>query len=160
VIASPAPLRIVELPAIQALLEQGFTVIAVGGGGIPVVQTAPNQLVGTRAVIDKDRVTSLLAQTLEVDLLAISTSVPQVALNYRQPDQRWLDRMTVADARAYQAEGHFLPGSMGPKIEAVISFLDACPNGKALITNPPNLTQALDGQAGTWIESGQSGNWV
>jgi carbamate kinase len=79
--------------------------------------------------------------------------VPRVALNYRQPNQRWLDRMTVAQARAYQAEGHFLPGSMGPKIEAVLSYLDACPAGRALITNPPNLTRALDGNAGTWIEA-------
>jgi carbamate kinase len=155
VIASPAPLRIVELPAIQALLDQGFLVIAVGGGGIPVVKEAPDRLVGTRAVIDKDLATSLLARALEVDLLAISTSVPQVALYYRQPNQRWLDRITVAKGRAYQAEGHFLPGSMGPKIEAVLSFLEKCPGGRALITNPPNLTRALDGRAGTWIESGE-----
>jgi carbamate kinase len=158
VIASPAPLQIVELPAIRALLEREFLVIAVGGGGIPVVREASGQLAGIRAVIDKDLASSLLAQALEVNLLAISTSVPQVAINYRQPDQRWLDRMTVAEARAYQAKGHFLPGSMGPKIEAALSFLDTCPDGKALITNPPNLTRALDGQAGTWIESGELGD--
>jgi carbamate kinase len=155
VIASPTPLRIVELPAIQALIENGFVVIAVGGGGIPVVQEASGRLAGTRAVIDKDLATGLLAQTLQVDLLAISTSVSQVAIHYRQSGQRWLDHLTVAQARAYQAEGHFLPGSMGPKIEAVLAFLYACPDGMALITNPANLTRALDGQAGTWIERGR-----
>jgi carbamate kinase len=153
VIASPAPLRIVELPAIRVLLDQGFLVVAVGGGGIPVVERAPGHLTGARAVIDKDRASGLLAQKLGADLLAISTSVPRVAINYRQPGQRWLDRMTVAQARAYQAQGHFLPGSMGPKIEAVISFLEACPDGKVLITDPPNLTRALDGRAGTWIDN-------
>jgi len=153
VIASPIPQQIVELPAIEALLEQGFIVVAVGGGGIPVIRNASGQLAGARAVIDKDLATGLLAQALRADLLVISTSVPQVAINYRQPGQRWLDRMTVSEARAFQAKGHFLPGSMGPKIEAALSFLDACPNGKALITDPPNLTRALDGQAGTWIGS-------
>ena len=109
-------------------------------------------------MIDKDLATSLLACALDADLLAISTSVPRVALNYRQPDQRWLDRLTAGEARGYQAEGHFLPGSMGPKIEAVLAFLDACPDSKALITNPPNLTRALDGKAGTWIEHGNLEN--
>ena len=151
VIASPIPLRIVELEAIRTLVEQGFVVIAVGGGGIPVVEDEEGNLVGTRAVIDKDRATSLLAQELKVDLFLISTAVPQVAINFNEPDQQWLDRMTVAEARRYQAEGHFKPGSMGPKIEAVLSFLDAHPAGKVLITDPPNIANALDGQGGTWI---------
>jgi carbamate kinase len=155
VIASPTPVQIVELEAIRALMQNGFLVIAVGGGGIPVHTTETGHQTGAQAVIDKDRATSLLARGLEVDLFLISTSVPQVALNYRQPDQRWLDRLTAAEARAYYAEGHFLPGSMGPKIEAVLAFLEAHPTGKALITDPPNITRALDGESGTWIVRGE-----
>jgi len=151
VIASPTPLQIVELPAIRTLMESGFLVIAVGGGGIPVTAQENDDQVGIHAVIDKDRATSLLAQQLGVDLFLISTSVSQVALNYRQPDQRWLDSLTADEARAYHAKGHFLPGSMGPKIEAVLNFLSARPDGKALITDPPNITRALDGKSGTWI---------
>jgi carbamate kinase len=151
VIASPIPLKIVELEAIRALVESGFIVIAVGGGGIPVIEDENGHLVGTRAVIDKDRATSLLAQELKVDLFLVSTAVAQVAINFNQPDQRWLDQMTAAEARAYHAQGHFKPGSMGPKIEAVLSFLEAHPTGKALITDPPNIARALDGESGTWI---------
>jgi carbamate kinase len=134
-IASPIPLHIVELDAIRTLVESGFIVI------------------GTRAVIDKDRATSLLAQELKVDLFLISTAVPQVAINFNEPDEQWLDRMSFDEASAYQAEGHFKPGSMGPKIEAVLSFLEAHPAGKALITDPPNIARALDGENGTWIEA-------
>jgi carbamate kinase len=154
VIASPIPLRIVELDAIRSLVDNGFIVIAVGGGGIPVMEDEDGNLLGTRAVIDKDRATSLLAQELQVDLFLVSTAVPQVAINFNEPDQQWLDRMTADEARAYHAEGHFKPGSMGPKVEAVLTFLDAHPAGKALITDPPNITQALDGESGTWIVSG------
>ncbi|MGD9315514.1 MAG: carbamate kinase [Anaerolineae bacterium] len=153
VIASPMPLRIVELDAIRALVDQGFIVIAVGGGGIPVIEGEDGDLVGTRAVIDKDRATSLLAQELKADLFLISTAVAQVAINFNEPNQQWLDRMTAAEARGYHAEGHFKPGSMGPKIEAVLDFLDAHPTGKVLITDPPNIARALDGKSGTWLEA-------
>jgi carbamate kinase len=155
VIASPRPLRILELDAIRALVEGGRIVVAVGGGGIPVIEEEGGDLRGVMAVIDKDRAPSLLAQALQVDLFLISTSVSQVALNYRQPGQRWLARMTAAEARAYHAQGHFRPGSMGPKIEAVLDYLDAHPQGRAIITDPPNITRALDGQGGTWIVAGE-----
>lgn len=153
VIASPVPLKIVELEAIRTLVQSGYIVIAVGGGGIPVIEDESGNLVGTRAVIDKDRATSLLAQQLEVDLFLISTAVPQVAINFNEPNQQWLGKMTADEARAYHAEGHFKPGSMGPKIEAVLSFLDAHPAGKVLITDPPNIARAMDGESGTWIEA-------
>jgi carbamate kinase len=153
VIASPLPLRIVELDAVRALVEQGFVVITVGGGGIPVVEDEGGNLVGTRAVIDKDWATSLLAQQLGVDLFLISTAVPQVAIHFNEPDEQWLAKMSAAEASAYHAEGHFKPGSMGPKIEAVLAFLEAYPAGKALITDPPNIARALDGESGTWIEA-------
>jgi carbamate kinase len=153
VIASPIPLEIIELDAIRALVEDGFIVIAVGGGGIPVIEDEDGNLVGTRAVIDKDRATSLLAQELKADLFLISTAVSQVAINFNKPDQQWLGHMTAAQARAYQEQGHFAPGSMGPKIEAVLSFLEAHPAGKALITDPANIARALDGETGTWVEA-------
>ncbi len=153
VIASPVPLAIIELEAIRSLVEDGYIVIAVGGGGIPVYEDENGNLVGTRAVIDKDRATSLLAQELKVDLFLISTAVAQVAINFNEPDQKWLDRMSADEARAYAAEGHFKPGSMGPKIEAVLWFLDAHPEGEVLITDPPNIARALDGETGTWLEA-------
>ena len=153
VIASPIPLRIVELDAIRTLVEKGFIVIAVGGGGIPVIEDADGNLVGTRAVIDKDWATSLLAQELKVDLFLISTAVSQVGIHWQEPNQQLLDRMTADEARAYHAEGHFKPGSMGPKIEAVLAFLKAHPEGKALIIDPPNIARALDGKTGTWVEA-------
>jgi carbamate kinase len=153
VVASPEPLKIVELDAIRNLVDNGFVVVAVGGGGVPVIEDENGDLVGTRAVIDKDRATSLLAQELKMDLFLISTAIPQVAINFNEPNQRWVDKMTADEARAYMAEGHFKPGSMGPKIEAVLSFLEAHPSGKALITDPANIVRALDGKGGTWIVS-------
>ncbi|MBN2471381.1 MAG: carbamate kinase [Anaerolineae bacterium] len=149
-IASPEPVRIVEQDAIQGLVAQGMIVIAVGGGGIPVYEDEKGNLHGTRAVIDKDRATSLLARNINADLLLISTAVEKVALNFNTPEEKWLDRMTLAEARQYMAEGHFKPGSMLPKIQAIVAFLE---NGgeTALITDPPNIVRALNGETGTWI---------
>ena len=150
-IASPAPLKIIELDAIKELSEAGFVVIGVGGGGIPVIEDDQGRLQGTMAVIDKDRASSLLASELKVDLFLISTAVEKIALNYKKPNQRWLDRMTLSEARQYHAEGHFLPGSMGPKVESIIDYLEANPQGKALVTRPETIIDALDGKTGTWV---------
>jgi carbamate kinase len=148
VVPSPLPLRIVQAEAIQTLIGAGFVVIGVGGGGIPVVEDKNGTLVGVEAVIDKDFASALLATSLQVDLFVISTAVEKVALNYNQPNQTWLDRMTVSEARRYLEEGHFAKGSMEPKIRAILGYLE---NGgqRALITNPENIERALEGQTGT-----------
>jgi carbamate kinase len=150
-IASPIPLKIVELDAIKSLIENDFTVVAVGGGGIPVIEDEKGMLQGTYAVIDKDRASSLLASELKADLFLISTAVERVAINFNKPDQKWLEKMTLSEAKKLYAEGHFLSGSMGPKIEAIIAFLEANPHGKALVTKPETIIDALDGKTGTWI---------
>jgi len=127
-------------------------VISVGGGGIPVIDTGDHrQLVGTAAVIDKDYASSLLARLVNADLFLISTAVEKVAINFAKPDQKWIDRMTMAEAKQYLVEGtHFAKGSMAPKIQAVLWFLEA--GGKqALITDPENIGRALKGETGTWI---------
>lgn len=150
-IASPKPLRIIELDAIKTLINNGFIVVGVGGGGIPVIEDEHGMLKGVFAVIDKDRASALLAAEMKVDLFLISTAVEKVALNYKKPDQVWLDRMTLSEAKQYYAQGHFLAGSMGPKIEAMIAFLESNPQGKGLITDPQHIVDALDGKTGTWI---------
>lgn len=150
VVASPRPVEILEQDAIMALINHGVVVIAVGGGGIPVMETDTGDLTGVEAVIDKDYASALLASRLPADVFIISTAVEKVALNYNKPDQRWLDRLTLAEAKQFLAEGHFHQGSMGPKIEAIVSFLER--GGKqAVITNPENLGRALAGETGTWL---------
>ena len=150
VVPSPRPRTIVELPAIRTLLDHGFVVIAVGGGGIPVIRKENGVLRGVEAVIDKDFASSLLARNIGADLLLISTAVEKVAINFNKPNQQWLDKMTVAEAEQYIREGHFAPGSMLPKIQASVKFLKA--TGKqALITDPPNIQRALNRETGTWI---------
>lgn len=150
VVASPIPIRIIERDAIQALIEQGYVVIAVGGGGIPVIEDENGDLMGVEAVIDKDYASSLLASEIQADLFLISTAIEKVALNFNKPNQQWLDRMTLAEAKAYLQAGHFAKGSMAPKIQAIISYLEQ--GGKeALITNPENIERALAGVTGTRI---------
>jgi len=150
VVASPRPLRIVETPQIQTLFDAGYVVIAAGGGGIPVVERASGGYAGVEAVIDKDLASALLASTLGIPLLIISTGVDQVAVHYRRSDQRMLDRLTISEARAYLDAGEFPPGSMGPKIEAAIMFLERG-GGEVLITSPYRLADAVAGHAGTRI---------
>jgi carbamate kinase len=151
VVASPEPIRIVEEQAAKALIASGFVVITVGGGGIPVVLDADGNLTGVAAVIDKDLASSLLATVLGANLLMISTAVEKVALRYGTPEQEWVDRMTLSQARTYLQEGvHFAKGSMAPKIEAVARFLERG-GEEAIITDPENVERALAGQTGTRI---------
>lgn len=150
VVPSPMPKAIVERDAIDALIRAGLLVICSGGGGIPVSEDERGNLVGVEAVIDKDYAGSLLARSVGADLFLISTAVEKVALNFNKPDQIWLDHMTVEEAKKYLAEGHFHKGSMGPKIQAAIWFLEGGGN-EALITNPENLERALQGETGTRI---------
>ncbi|MBM4355520.1 MAG: carbamate kinase [Deltaproteobacteria bacterium] len=149
VVASPNPLRIVELDAIKLLVHAGAAVVAVGGGGIPVIEDK-GKLIGTAAVIDKDRASALLALNLEASHFIISTAVEKVSLNFGKPDQKDIDKMTMAEAKQYMADGHFKPGSMKPKIEAAINFLES--GGEAvIITSPEKLLDAVHGKTGTLL---------
>jgi carbamate kinase len=160
VVPSPKPKRIVELDAVRHLVEHGFTVVAVGGGGIPVIADESGVLRGVAAVIDKDHASSLLAREMDADLFLISTGVERVALNFKQPTQRDLERVTVSEAWQFLREGHFAAGSMRPKIEACLAFLEG--GGRAaLITSPENIERALRGETGTWIvPDGHVASWV
>ena len=151
VVASPLPMEVVELEAVEALIKAGVIVVTVGGGGIPVIDVSDHEYKGVAAVIDKDFASSLLARLIKADLFLISTAVEKVAIHFGKPEQKWLDKMTVAEAKAYLAEGiHFAKGSMAPKIQAAIWYLE---NGgkEALITNPENIGRALKGETGTRI---------
>lgn len=151
VVASPLPKEVVELDSVKTLIEAGVVVITVGGGGIPVIEVGEGQYRGVAAVIDKDFASSLLAQEIKAELFLISTAVEKVALNFGKPDEKWIDKMTLAEAKQYLAEGvHFAKGSMAPKIQAIVWFLE---NGgkQAIITDPKNIGRALKGETGTWI---------
>jgi carbamate kinase len=151
VVASPRPLRIVEIDAIRHLVDAGFVVIGVGGGGIPVARDDDGNLRGVPAVIDKDLAGALLARELAADLLLVSTSVERVALRYGTPDQEWVEQLSLDEVRRYLDEGiHFAPGSMAPKMQAVVAFLEAG-GTEAIITSPGCLGEALAGRAGTRI---------
>jgi carbamate kinase len=151
VVASPLPKEIVELETVETLLDRGIVTITVGGGGIPVIDPGDGNYEGIAAVIDKDYASSLLAQALKAEIFIISTAVEKVAINFGKPEQKWLDRITLSQAKQYLEEGiHFAKGSMAPKIQAIIWYLE---NGgkQALITNPQNIGRALKGETGTWI---------
>ncbi|MEA3374616.1 MAG: carbamate kinase [Chloroflexota bacterium] len=155
VVASPFPQEIVELPAVRQLVDAGIVTITVGGGGIPVVRDegvpgSAGELRGVPAVIDKDYASALLAQSINADLFLISTAVEHVYLNFGKPDQERIDEMTVAEAKRYIEEGHFAPGSMLPKVKAIIWFLEEG-GQEAIITNPENIARALKGETGTRI---------
>jgi carbamate kinase len=150
VVASPKPVNIIEKKAIDTLIGAGFNVIAVGGGGIPVIKDEDGKYTGVDAVIDKDFATSLLAAELNADLLIISTGVPQVALNFNTPQEKKLETVTLSEIKQYMKEGHFAPGSMLPKIEAVVSFIEKG-GKKAIITDPEHIKMAVAGKTGTHI---------
>jgi carbamate kinase len=152
VVASPAPKEIVELDTIKTLLGVGIVVIAVGGGGIPVVDVGDGEYRGVAAVIDKDHAGSLLARSIEADLFIMLTAVEKVALRFGQPEQLWINRMTLDETKKRLNEGiHFAKGSMEPKIEAIIAYL-AGGGRRALVTSPEQLGRALKGLTGTWFE--------
>ncbi len=150
-VPSPEPCAVVEKPVIESLLQSGYHVVAVGGGGIPVVRYG-KELVGVDAVIDKDKASSLLAGQLGIDLLIISTAVEKVALNFGKANQTFIDQMRIAEAKQYIADGHFAPGSMLPKIESAVRFLE---NGgkEVIITAPEFIKDAVTGNRGTHIFS-------
>ncbi|MBN2556181.1 MAG: carbamate kinase [Anaerolineales bacterium] len=150
VVPSPLPQRIIEADAIGKLIEAGYVVISTGGGGIPVIENEDGTLKGVEAVIDKDFGASILATSLGAELFLITTAVEKVALNFNKPNEKWIDRMTLAEAKQYLEEGHFAKGSMEPKMRAIIKYLEN--GGKAaLITDPDNVENALNGKTGTWI---------
>jgi carbamate kinase len=150
VVASPKPLEIIEQKAISTLVDKDFCVIAVGGGGIPVFENENGDLVGIDAVIDKDFSTANLAINLKADLLIISTAVDHVFINFGKNNEKKLGKITLSEIKQYVDEGHFAAGSMLPKIQAVISFLEK--GGKqAIITHPNRLKESLSGAVGTHI---------
>lgn len=151
VVPSPLPTKIVELPIVEQLVEQHNVVITVGGGGIPVVERGKGDYEGVAAVIDKDRASAKLALDMKADMLVILTAVEQVAINFNKPNQRNLNTINIEEARQYIAEGHFAPGSMLPKVESCISFVENTNGGRALITSLEKAREALQGKTGTVI---------
>ena len=152
VVPSPEPQEIVELEAIKQLVEHEDVVITVGGGGIPVIQT-DDGLQGIDAVIDKDKSSAKLAQDIHAKMLIILTAVEQVFIHYNQPNQKALTSITVDEAKRYIQEGHFAPGSMLPKVEACIQFVENTPDGTAIITSLEKAKEALQGKTGTYIHA-------
>lgn len=151
VVPSPLPCKIVELPVVEQLVNLHNVVITVGGGGIPVIEKGAGDYEGVAAVIDKDRASAKLALDLNADMLVILTAVEQVAINFNKPDQKNLEQMTLAEARQCISEGHFAPGSMLPKVESCISFVENTNGGRALITSLEKAKEALQGKTGTMI---------
>jgi carbamate kinase len=152
VVASPEPKEILEAKVVQNLIESGYCVVAAGGGGIPVFRDESGFLRGVDAVVDKDFASGLLASHLKADMLVISTGVPKVCIDYGKPTQKALDRVTVEELKRYAAEGHFAAGSMLPKVEAVVRFMESG-GREAVITNPESLSDAVSGNGGTRVVS-------
>lgn len=152
VVPSPTPKRIVELNSIKTLIEANELVIAGGGGGVPVVETEEG-LKGVPAVIDKDRSSALLADNVGADKLIILTAVDYVAINFNKPDQKNLEDISVEEAKKYIDEGQFAAGSMLPKVQACMSFVEGHPEREAIITSLSGLDAALAGQLGTVIHA-------
>ncbi|HVK39513.1 MAG TPA: carbamate kinase [Candidatus Kapabacteria bacterium] len=150
VVASPEPVAVLEESVIAQLVDLGIVVIALGGGGIPIVEAADGSIVGSEAVIDKDRASALLASRLGVDLFIISTDTDRVYLDYRTPAQTGIERATTDAMMEHHADGHFPPGSMGPKVESAVRFLRAG-GREVIITSYEFLVDAIDGHAGTHI---------
>jgi carbamate kinase len=153
VVASPMPKSIVEIDTIRSLVNSDHVVVACGGGGIPVFPTGRNHLKGAAAVIDKDFAAAVLAKQLDADMLIILTAVEKVAIHFGRPDQQWLDRLTPEDARRYIEAGEFAPGSMLPKVEAALSFVESKPGRQALITLLEKAREGIEGRTGTRIVS-------
>jgi len=153
IVTSPTPQAIIEINTIRRLIDDGELVICCGGGGVPVIRDEHGMLRGAAAVIDKDRTSALLAKELDAEALVILTAVERVCLNFGKPDQKALDTLTIAQAKTYLKEGHFAEGSMGPKIEAAIDFVEGSddPHAVAIIAELPRLTEALNGKSGTRI---------
>ena len=152
VVASPEPIRIVELDAVKDLVDDGYIVIAGGGGGVPVYEEN-GQYIGVPAVIDKDRSSACMAAEFEADMLVILTAVEKVCINFGKPDQEEISEMTIAEAREYIEQGQFAPGSMLPKVEACIDYLEKFPGGHALITSLECAAEGLKGNTGTVIKA-------
>ncbi len=150
VIASPDPRKIVEIETVKTLTENGNVVITVGGGGIPIIETQDGYS-GVMAVIDKDKSAALLATELEADVLMILTAVDKVCLDYNKETQCEVDEMSLSEAKEYMSQGQFAPGSMLPKVEACISFIEKNPKGKALISSLESAKPAIEGKTGTVI---------
>ena len=151
VVASPLPLEIIELKPIRDLMDAGHTVIAVGGGGVPVYRDGDGDLAGIAAVIDKDLASERLAQDLDADIFMMLTAVEKCYVNFNKPDQKALDHLTIEEAKKYMEEGHFASGSMLPKIEAALKFAESKPGRVAIITSLDKAVDALEGKDGTWI---------
>jgi len=147
VVPSPKPLRIIQSREIKKLMQENFIVISCGGGGIPVIKEGP-RFQGVEAVIDKDLASAKLGEQINAEILIIATDVEKVALNYGRVDYKYLDKVSTADAKEYLRQGHFPPGSMGPKIQAVINFLESG-GEQAIITSIEKIKEALEGKAGT-----------
>ena len=155
-VASPKPKHIIEIETIRALMDAGQVVIGCGGGGIPVYRTEGNHLKGAGAVIDKDFASELLAEQLDADCLIILTAVEKVAINFGKPNEQWLDRLTPEEARRYEAEGQFAPGSMLPKVQAAVKFAESKPGRTALITLLEKAKDGIAGRTGTAVCSVKS----